>query len=88
MEPREMERKEGQVRAQITRQEAALEALAGTVGRLEELLSAFLLLPSDCEDISEPEQELAPLAVRIRENLRRIEKQEGRLIGIIARLEI
>lgn len=87
MDPRETNSKEGQVTAQITKQEDALGALSDTIGRLEKHLSAFLLLPSNVKDVVEPEQELVPLAVRIRENLCRIGEQDARLKDIIARLE-
>ena len=84
----EEEGEKGQVTIQISRQEHALEALSDTVGRLEEHLSGFLLIQPGTEDAHVPEQELVPLAVRIRANLRHIEEQDARLKDIIARLEI
>lgn len=81
-------KKEGQVTAQISKQESALEALADTIGRLEERLSLFLLIQPGIKNTGEPEQELVPLADMIRRNLRHIEEQDARLKDIIARLEI
>lgn len=88
MDSRGIEGKEGQVLAQIKRQEEALSVLSDTVSRLEKHLSAILLLQPNVKDVAEPEQELVPLAVKVRGNLRRIEEENTRLIDITARLEI
>ena len=80
--------KEGQVMLQITLLEKAIEELGSVIESVRQRLEPILRNDDTCKEISEPQQELVPLAGFIRNNVLRVGEQTDKLRSILLCLEL
>lgn len=82
------EKREGQVTSEMAALEKALMALRGRVEQVEERLAPVLRSVDEAKNAENPCEVLVPLADSIRGVRERVDRLGGRLMDILARLEL